>query len=173
MKRMVVTLLFLALVSTDLFGQQESFSSMLNLAREGKAWAQNEVGLMYSLGEGVKQDRRKAVYWLKKSAQQNFPLGACSLGMHYGYGWGVRRNFTIMLKWVFIGEILDPLRCGSDFAKPLNLSECQIEKGWDLAVAWLRAHPELKSNFGQRPWLEDSDSENQKLKKKCKGSAAT
>jgi hypothetical protein len=33
-----------------------------------------------------------------------------------------------------------------------------MEKGWELAVAWLKAHPDFKNDFGRRPW-NDTDSQ--------------
>jgi TPR repeat protein len=171
MKTVFAALLFMLLVPASSFAQQESFPDMLRLARQGKAWAQNEVGIMYSLGEGVRRDPRKAVYWLRKSANQGFPLGACSLGYHYGNGRGVKRNYVLMLKWVFIGEALDALRCGSEGAKQFKPSKCQIGKGWELAAAWLRARRELKNNFGEQPWLKASGSEAKNREKQCNGKA--
>jgi hypothetical protein len=29
-----------------------------------------------------------------------------------------------------------------------------MEKGWQLAVDWLRAHPDFKNDFGEKPWNE-------------------
>jgi hypothetical protein len=168
MKLIVASMLLLTLLPVTSLGQQESFPEMLKLAREGKAWAQNEVGLMYSSGEGVRRNRKKAVYWLRKSAHQGVPLGACSLGYHYGHGWGVKKDKVLMVKWVLIGEFLDPLRCGSEGAKLLKPSECQVARGEELAVAWLKAHPKHKNNFGEQPWIKDDLKKfEDERKKKC------
>lgn len=170
MKSIFAGLLLLILLPVASLGQQESFPEMLKLAREGKAGAQNEVGLMYSIGEGVRRNRKKAVYWLRRSADQGFPLGACSLGYHYGHGWGVKRDRILMVKWVLIGEFLDPLRCGSEAAKLLKPSECQVARGKELAVAWLKAHPEHKNNFGEQPWMKDDLKKfEDERKKRCGG----
>ncbi|GHT49147.1 hypothetical protein AGMMS49936_11770 [Endomicrobiia bacterium] len=37
-------------------------------AEQGYAWAQNNFGLMYYNGEGVKQDYKEAFGWFKKAA---------------------------------------------------------------------------------------------------------
>lgn len=73
--------------------------------------AQNEIGIMYSEGEGTKANQRKAVYWFGKSAEQGYPHGACNLALHYGQGWGIRKNPTLMMKWVFVAHLLDGLKC--------------------------------------------------------------
>jgi hypothetical protein len=44
------------------------FTDRLESARSGDAEAQYEVGIMYLKGQGVKQDRDKAVEWLKAAA---------------------------------------------------------------------------------------------------------
>jgi len=40
-------------------------------AKDGDSGAQYKLGLMYFIGEGVKEDRPKAIYWLTESANQN------------------------------------------------------------------------------------------------------
>ena len=39
---------------------------------DGSAEAQFNVGLMYALGSGVKQDHREAANWYRKSAEQGY-----------------------------------------------------------------------------------------------------
>lgn len=41
-------------------------------AQEGKAEAQYELALMYIHGDGVKQDKKQARFWLEKSANQGY-----------------------------------------------------------------------------------------------------
>ena len=61
-----------------------------------------------------------------------------------------------MMKWVFVANALDGLKCQpGDYVEMFKPSECQIEKGGEMAVAWLRAHPELKNDHDERPWLGD------------------
>ena len=135
---------------------QESFNKMLRLARQGKAWAQNEVGIAYSIGEGVKPNHNKAAYWLKLSAAQGNALGSCSYANILGYGWGVPQNKTLMMKWAFIGQLIDGLSC--DTGAVLHIfkpRKCEIDNGWALAITWMREHPEFDDEFGERPWFKD------------------
>ena len=105
----------------------------------------------------MKPNQRKAVYWFRKSAERGCSLGTCNLGLHYGRGLGVRRNLTLMMKYVFAAHALDGLKCHPgdyvEYFKP-KPNECQIQKGRELAVGWLRAHPEFKNDFDERPWME-------------------
>ena len=117
--------------------------------------AQNNVGSMYSEGMGVKPDQKKAVYWFRKAAGQGYSYGVCNLGLHYGRGRGVPKNRTLMMKWAFVGASLDGLVCHpGDFEEMFKPSECETKKGWELAVVWLREHPDFKNDFGERPWME-------------------
>jgi len=53
---------------------------------------------------------------------------------------------------------LDGLKCQpADYLDLFRPTECQVEKGWEMAVAWLKEHPDLKNNHGQRPWIGDGE----------------
>lgn len=131
--------------------------ALLATARGGDAVAQNELAIAYSEGLGVKPNQRRAVYWFSQSAEQGYVYGVCNLGLHYAWGIGVRRDLVEALKWSFVANSLDGLRCHpGDLIEKFKIGECRIEKAWQLAVAWLRAHPRLEnSNFGGRPWMEE------------------
>ena len=151
--------MFLLVIATPAFSQSPSFIALLEKANRGDADAQNELGIAYSEGKGVKPDQRKAVYWFRKSAEQGYALGACNLALHYRMGWGVRRNVTLMWKYTLAAHALDGLKCNpADVPDKFQNRECSMEKGWELAVAWLKAHPGFRNNFGRQPW---NDSENQ------------
>lgn len=161
MKHFASLLIFLLIASVPAFAQSQSFKSLLEKAKQGGVNAQNEVGIAYSEGRGVRRNQQKAVYWFAKSAENGYAIGICNLGLHYGWGLGVPRNLTVMMKYVFAAHAIDGLKCNPadfiEYFKP-RPSECQIAKGWQLAVAWLRAHPDFDNSFGERPWAKDDDS---------------
>lgn len=166
MKTLCLAMLLLLFVPVT-FPAQEAFASMLAKARQGDVSAQSDTGFSYLFGEGVRQNRKKAFYWLSKAADQGYPFGACGLG-HY-YGRGAKRDHALMMKWVFIGQTLDPLRCEAIHIKVYKPSECQIAEGLELAVAWLKAHPEYKNNFGEQPWMKDDIGKfEEERRKKCR-----
>jgi TPR repeat protein len=49
------------------------------LAKQGHARAQNRLGVMYQLGQGVTQDYKEAVRWYRKAADQGLVLAQRSL----------------------------------------------------------------------------------------------
>lgn len=127
----------------------------LNLAEQGDASAQNELGIRIAEGRGTKPDNKLAVEWFRKSAEQGYALGACNLGLHYARGAGVRKNLVNGFKWFYIANSLDSLKCHpSDYIGLFRPRKAQDKKAWRLAVTWLRAHPDLKDDFGRRPWFK-------------------
>ena len=67
---------------------------LIELAKSGDAVAQNKVGIMYFNGEGVQQNRTKAVKWFSKSAAQGNAEAQYLLGMMYYDGIEVQQNFV-------------------------------------------------------------------------------
>lgn len=59
-------------------------------ARDGDDQAQFLLGILYTEGNGVKQNYKKARYWLRKSASQGNAQALFHLGWMYEYGEGVR-----------------------------------------------------------------------------------
>src|SRR5262245_2448521 len=140
------------------------FAQRLQEARQVDAAAQDDVGVMYAEADGVKRNYSKAVFWLKRSAAQGNVLGACNLALHYARGEGVRKNPILAMKWTFVSHSLDGLKCFPDdllqFFKPRRSA---VRKAWSLANAFLRSHPDLKNEFGERPWLKSGTQPNKSL----------
>ena len=52
-------------------------------AKQGDAVAQYNLGVCYDDGEGVEQDKQKAVEWYTKAAEQGLAEAQCDLGLCY------------------------------------------------------------------------------------------
>ena len=90
-----------------------------------KAAAQNNpnaqfgIGLMYTKGQGVRQDYTKAMEWYLKAAAQNNPFAQIGIGMLYDNGWGIRQNRNTAKEWY--GEACDNgNQFGCDMYRELN-----------------------------------------------------
>ena len=59
----------------------------------GYAPAQNDLGILYGKGQGVKQDYAEALKWFQKSADQGYEAGEYNLAYAYDYGLGTRRDY--------------------------------------------------------------------------------
>jgi uncharacterized protein len=73
-----------------------AFKSFTQLAEQGDARAQNQLGHMYGAGEGVKRSDTEALYWYHRSAGQGFAEGQYKLGVLY---WK-KHSFEESAKWI-------------------------------------------------------------------------
>ena len=69
------------------------------LAEKGSAEAQNSLGYLYSIGQGVKQDYKTAFIWYKLSAAQGNVEAQYNLGLMYDEGYGVSQNDRAAATW--------------------------------------------------------------------------
>ena len=91
--------LALALLCTPVMAKGEDLSQLIRLANQGNAYSQNSLGLMYSKGQGVRQDYQKAFEWYTKSANQGLASAQFNLGLLYDEGQGVRQNYQKAFEW--------------------------------------------------------------------------
>lgn len=68
-------------------------------AEQGHAQAQNSLGHMYRMGDGVAKNFVEAVKWYRKAAEQGLHQAQYNLGFMYDEGLGVRQNSTEAKKW--------------------------------------------------------------------------
>ena len=71
-----------------------SFAAMLARAEQGDAQAQHLVGRRYYFGDGVIEDRKKAVEWQTRAAEQGHATAQYILGLLYSAGEGVSQDKT-------------------------------------------------------------------------------
>ena len=70
-----------------------------NMAKQGDADAQNEVGRYYQNGIGVAKDDAEAVSWYRKAADQGHANAQDNLGWMYQNGLGVEQNYIEAVSW--------------------------------------------------------------------------
>jgi len=69
------------------------------LADQGYAPAQNNLGMMYATGQGAPQDYAAAAALLRKAAGQGYALGEYDLGAMFGNGLGMPQDYVQAYKW--------------------------------------------------------------------------
>ena len=79
----------LAFSAYKLFEEKIEFYHLNFKANGGDYIAQNNLGVIYEIGEGVPQDYKDAVKWYRKAAEQGHATAQLSLGLMYHYGQGV------------------------------------------------------------------------------------
>ena len=68
-------------------------------AEQGMSEAQNNLGVMYKDGQGVKQDFKEAARWFRLAAQQDNTLAQLNLGWLYHAGKGVHQDADSACFW--------------------------------------------------------------------------
>jgi TPR repeat protein len=68
-------------------------------AEQGKAEAQNELGVLYTLGKGVPRDNLEANSWYSKAAEQGLAVAQNNLGLQYALGRGMPRDDLKAAYW--------------------------------------------------------------------------
>ena len=79
--------------------QNMELEELLGKANQGDAEAQNNLGLMYDLGQGVEQDYKKAIEWYEKAAEQGYAKAQYNLGIIYHKGQGVEKDYVQAVMW--------------------------------------------------------------------------
>lgn len=69
-------------------------------AENGYADAQNRLGVRYTNGQGVGQDKQEAFRWFKKAADQGHKKAQCNIAECYYYGDGVEEDEEESRRWL-------------------------------------------------------------------------
>jgi hypothetical protein len=70
------------------------------LAEKGDPLAQNNLGAMYALGQGVTKSDADAATWYRLAADHGFAKAQNNLGVAYGAGRGVPQDGAEAVKWL-------------------------------------------------------------------------
>ena len=104
-KLLAAALLALGLNQAVWADDASDFRQTLQLAEQGVAEAQNNLGAMYYTGQGVRQDYAEAARWYRKAAEQGDVQAQYNLGLMYYKGQSVRQNFHLSKEW--FGKVCD------------------------------------------------------------------
>jgi len=75
------------------------FDETMAAAKQGEAYAQYNLGVMYDFGNGVPENDAEAVKWYRKAADQGLADAQYNLGVMYDFGRGVPENDAEAVKW--------------------------------------------------------------------------
>ena len=99
LKKMMVALLSLGLAQAVWADNVPDFKETLQVAEQGNAQAQFNLGVMYANGQGVRQDYAQAVQWYRRAAEQGHAQAQNNLGVMYEQGQGVRQDSALAQEW--------------------------------------------------------------------------
>jgi TPR repeat protein/CHAT domain-containing protein len=92
---------------SGLAGQNRNYEEAIKLfrraAERNDALAQNNLGVMYEHGIGIKRDYAEAIKWYRKAAEHNISVAQTNLGLIYENGRGVIQDYAEAVKWYRLG----------------------------------------------------------------------
>ena len=109
--------------------------NILELANEGDACAQNNLGLMYQNGRGVEQSDEKAVEWFLKAAEQGDADAQYELGVMYEHGDGVEKSYEKAAEWYLKAAEQEFPSAQNDLGRMYEKG-LGIEQSYEKALEW-------------------------------------
>ena len=107
------------------------------LAEQGEPVAQNNLGTMYSRGQGVPQDYQEAIRWYRLAAEQRVASAQYNLGLMFFKGQGVPRNYVRAYMWASLAAAqgVEESAKGVEFLEK-EMAPAQIAEAQRLAREW-------------------------------------
>jgi TPR repeat protein len=130
----------------------EETARLHRLAEDGKASAQNDLGLMYAEGRGVEKNDREAFGYFRNAAEQGYCVAQYNLGVAYRHGRGIEKNDHKAVAWY-------RKAAEQGYAPAQSNLGVMYENGWGVeknereAFAWMvkaaeQAHAAAQRNLG-------------------------
>ena len=66
----------------------EAYNELLPAARSGNADAEELIGVMYAMGQGVEKDDQRAFEWYLRASMKGHPGAQSGIGWYYEVGRG-------------------------------------------------------------------------------------
>jgi uncharacterized protein len=109
------------------------------LADQGLAGAQFDLGFMYANGRGAPQNYEQALFWYRKAADQGYVYAQDETGSMYAKGQGVPQNYEQAYMWFDLaasreGEATIPSKNRDDVAA--KMTSAQVSDAQRMARFW-------------------------------------
>ena len=135
----------LPVIGTNAYAQQEKIDQLLQLAEQGDAEAQDEVGFVYQKGQGVPHDYSEAVKWYRLAVEQGNAFAQYGLGSMYALGHGVPQDYVEAHKWYNLAasRLTGDMRNSASEQRDLvaqKMTPAQIAEAQRLAREWAKVH---------------------------------
>lgn len=144
----------LALCFVILTGCTTGESHWMHLAELGGVDAQKKLGDLYSTGQGVPKNYRKAISWYTLSGKQGNVDAQYRLGFLYSHGHGIPVDYIRAVKWyrraAEQGHVLAQKDLGYLYYHHRGYPKRVIERNYQTAFKWLllaAEQGELNSQF--------------------------
>ena len=115
-----------------------AITSFKNLAEQGHASAQNNLGLMYYEGKGTPQDYKAVIKWYTKSAEQGDANAQYHLGVMYYKGEGTPQDYVMAhMLWNISAANGDEDAKGNRDTLAKEMTSEKILEAQQLAKEWM------------------------------------
>lgn len=74
--------------------------TVLHLARQGRVYQQNQLGIASALALGPDYNINEALKWFQKAALSGYAPAQVNLAVMYANGWGTPQNYGAALRWL-------------------------------------------------------------------------
>lgn len=106
-------------------------------AAQGHVNAQYNLGMLYKLGLGVKEDAASAFMWLQKAAAQGSDIAQYNVGVMYADGAGVKRDLSRACAWLALAAAQGNEKAKKNYIEiDAKLTPGQRAEGQQLAISW-------------------------------------
>jgi len=126
----------------------QDLDGLLPLAKAGNADAQNNLGDMYSDGEGVPQNYGEAVRWYRLAAEQEYSWAQYNLGWMYLHGEGLPQDNVEALNWIQLAVGQDNIGAQTTLGN-MYYEGNGVPQDYGEAVKWYRLAAEQGDNVAQ------------------------
>ena len=106
------------------------------LAEQGDAIGQSNLGMMYHLGKGVPQNHKLAAQWFRKAAEQGYAHAQNTLGLMYSNGEGVMQDYVQAHKWFNLAATENAKYRADRDSVAKRMTPAQIAEARKLAWEW-------------------------------------
>jgi TPR repeat protein len=108
------------------------------LAEQGDADGQLNLGHCYAFGWGVPEDDTEAVKWYRMAAEQGHAIGQLNLGLRYANGEGVPEDDVTAYMWLNLASAQGyPLAMPEKSELTERMTREQIAEGQKMSREWL------------------------------------
>ncbi|MEN9372856.1 MAG: hypothetical protein RIR79_408 [Pseudomonadota bacterium] len=119
------------------------------LAQKGNSKAQYKLGVLYTTGQGVRQDYQEAIKWFRLAVEQKDAGGENNLGAMYESGYGVKVNRVAAYALYNLSHDSDSAKDNPAYSNRTKItklmSKKEIEIGQTLTREMLKPHNRLKA----------------------------
>ena len=122
-----------------------AFEDLMPFAVHGDATAQFGVAEMLRTGSGTPRNRKEAIIWYRRAAEQEHSAAQCNLGVALYNGWGARADPQAAIDWwlhaALNGNAHAMFNLGTVIARGRHVTRDLVRAYWWLTESSVKGYP--------------------------------